>query len=118
MRKVRYLKAIALFEQKRYEESMDLFSSISAAPLTVISLFPLMIAGEWSQHEDPEESDDKLIDQSENGTSSVASAVPETLRARASLDSVRRSKEGESDSSSIISKHTETSSSGPPGQLL
>ena len=93
---------------------MDLFSSVSAAPRIVISLFPPAIAGEWSQHEETDESDAKLTDQGENEGSSAASAIPEGPRA--SLDSVRRSKIGESDdTSSILSKHTEISSSGPPG---
>jgi Vam6/Vps39-like protein vacuolar protein sorting-associated protein 39 len=113
---VRYLKAFALFEQKKYEESMDLFSSVSATPRVVISLFPPVIAGEWSQHEELEESDSKLTEQGENGGSSVASAIPEGLRA--SLDSTRKSKDGESDTSSILSKHTEISTSGPPGIIF
>ena len=115
LRTVRYLKAFALFEQKKYDESMDLFSSVSATPRMVISLFPPQIAGDVSQHEDPDDSESKPTDQAENGTSSpvIASAVPEGLRA--SLDSTRKSKDGESDTSSILSKHTEISSSGPPG---
>jgi hypothetical protein len=115
LRTVRYLKAFALFEQKKYDESMDLFSSVSATPRMVISLFPPQIAGDVSQHEDPDDSESKPTDQAENGTSSpvIASAVPEGLRA--SLDSARKSKDGESDTSSILSKHTEISSSGPPG---
>ena len=115
LRTVRYLKAFALFEQKKYEESMDLFSSVSATPRIVISLFPPQIAGDISQHEEPEDSVSKTTDQSENGASSpiIASAIPEGLRA--SLDSPRKSKDGESDISSILSKHTEISSSGPPG---
>ena len=92
---------------------MDLFSSVSAAPRIVISLFPPIIAGEWSQHEETDESDSKSTDRGENGSSPVASAIPEGLRA--SLDSARRSKDGESDASSILSKHTEISTSGAPG---
>jgi Vam6/Vps39-like protein vacuolar protein sorting-associated protein 39 len=107
---VRYLKALALFEQKKYEESMDLFSSVSATPRIVISLFPPVIAGDWSQHEEPEV---KSTEQGENGTPTIASAIPEGLRK--SLDSPGKSKDGESDTSSILSKHTEISPSGPLG---
>jgi hypothetical protein len=87
---------------------MDLFSSVSAMPRSVISLFPPVIAGDLSQ-QDEEEIDN--IESNDNGTS-IASAVPQGLRS--SLDE-RRSKDGESDTSSIISKHTEISTSGPPG---
>jgi hypothetical protein len=114
LRTVRNLKAFALFEQKKYDESMDLFSMVSATPRIVISLFPPVIAGGWSQHEDTEESDAKVTEQGENGTpgtSAIASAIPEGLRA--SLDG--QPKDSESDTSSILSKHTETSTSGPPG---
>ena len=117
LRTVRYLKAFTLFEQKKYDESMDLFSSVSATPRIVISLFPPQIAGDLSQHENEasEDPDSKIADQPENEALSpvIASAIPEGLRA--SLDSPRKSKDGESDTSSILSKHTEISSSGPPG---
>jgi hypothetical protein len=114
LRTVRYLKAFALFEQKKYDESMDLFSLVSATPRIVISLFPPIIAGEWSQHEEPEDSEAKVTEQGENGTPAIASAIPEGLRAN--LDLVGRGhKDTESDTSSILSKHTETSTSGPPG---
>ena len=96
---------------------MDLFSSVSATPRIVISLFPPQIAGDLSQHENEasEDPDSKIADQPENEALSplIASAIPEGLRA--SLDSPRKSKDGESDTSSILSKHTEISSSGPPG---
>jgi hypothetical protein len=114
LRTVRYLKAFALFEQKKYDESMDLFSFVSATPRIVISLFPPIIAGEWSQHEEPEDSEAKVTEQGENGTPAVASAIPEGLRANLGLIG-RSPKETESDTSSILSKHTETSTSGPPG---
>ena len=115
LRTVRCLKAFVLFEQKKYEESMDLFSSVGATPRIVISLFPPQIAGDLSQHEDPEDTESKTTDQPENGASSpvIGSAIPEGLRA--SLDSTRKPKDGESDTSSILSKHTEISSPGPPG---
>ena len=114
LRTIRYLKAFALFEQKKYDESMELFSSVSATPRIVISLFPPVIAGEWSQHDEPEESEAKVTENGENGTSPViASAVPESLRA--SPDVTRRPKDTESDTSSILSKHTEITPTGPPG---
>ena len=112
LRTVKYLKAFALFEQKRYDDAMDLFSAVSATPSIVIGLFPQVIAGEWSQHEDTQETEGARL--TENGEASVvASAIPDNVRA--SLDSPRRSKYAESDSSSILSKHTEISSSSPPG---
>jgi Vam6/Vps39-like protein vacuolar protein sorting-associated protein 39 len=112
LRTIKYLKAFSLFEQKRYDEAMDLFSTVSATPRLVISLFPPIIAGEWSQHEDTEDIDPaKFIDNAESPV--VASAIPPNHRA--SLDSPRKPKDAESDTSSILSK-TESSSAGPPGE--
>ena len=91
---------------------MELFSSISANPRIVVSLFPPVIAGEWSQHDEQEEIRSKSSDPAENGASPVVvNVIPDGVRA--SLESSR--KDGESDTSSILSKHTEISPSGPPG---
>lgn len=122
IRTIRYLKAFALFEQKKYDDSMDLFSSVSAAPQNVIMLFPSVISGDLAIHEDSEENESKSPDQGEAislpSTSSpiIAKALPESTRT--SLESPRRPKDTESDASSIISKHTEIASSGPPGNLI
>jgi hypothetical protein len=114
LRTIKYLKAFSLFEQKRYDEAMDLFSEVSTTPRLVISLFPPIIAGEWSQHEDTEDIDPtKFIDNAESPV--VASAIPPNHRA--SLDSPRKPKDSESDTSSILSKQTESSSAGPPGEF-
>ena len=101
---------------------MDLFSSVSAAPQNVIKLFPSVISGDLAVHEDLEETDTKSSDQGEasslpsNSSPIIAKALPESIRA--SLESPRRPKESESDASSIVSKHTEIASSGPPGNLF
>src|SRR5271170_7244547 len=100
---------------------MDLFSSVSATPRIVISLFPPVIAGDWSQIEEPTPDDSASENPPENGlpsiaSPSIASAIPPVLRT--SLDSTRRLKDTESDTSSIHSKHTEISSAGPPGTGL
>ena len=111
LRTVRCLKAFALFEQKKYDESMDLFSSVSATPRIVISLFPPVIAGDLSEHDnDPSEA--YKTTEAENGTPTpvIASAIPDSLRANLE----QSTKDIESDASSILSKHTETSA-GPIG---
>jgi hypothetical protein len=89
---------------------MEFFSTISAAPLLVVQLFPPVIAGQLSELDEPDSSD---ISPPEGKDESmpVASAISDGIRS--SLDSPRRSREFESDASSIISKFTETS----PGPL-
>ena len=95
---------------------MDLFSSVSVTPRVVVGLFPPVIAGEWSQLEEPDEEDAKVADQADNGAPSLASAIPDGLRR--SLDSPRQSKDGESDTNSMLLKHTELVSAGPLGSIL
>jgi len=85
---------------------MQLFSSVSATPKTVVGLFPPAIAGEWSQYVETEvvDSDAKTTEQPENGTPgtpSIASAIPDAVR-----------KDTGSDTSSILSQRTEQSNAG------
>ncbi|KAG0636115.1 vacuolar sorting protein 39 domain 1-domain-containing protein [Tuber brumale] len=48
LREVKMLKAERLFEKRKYRESMDLFTEVSAPPERVIRLFPKVIAGDLS----------------------------------------------------------------------
>ena len=46
LRETKMLKAQALFDQKRWRESLDLFAEVEAPPERVIRLFPPLIAGD------------------------------------------------------------------------
>lgn len=46
MREVKILKAHILFNQRKYRDSIDLFTEVSAPPEKVISMFPPFIAGD------------------------------------------------------------------------
>ncbi|KAL8661562.1 MAG: hypothetical protein Q9202_005507 [Teloschistes flavicans] len=48
MREIKMLKAQWLFDLRRYRESLDLFTEVSAPPERVIRLFPPLIAGNVS----------------------------------------------------------------------
>ena len=48
LREVKILKAQILFNQRRYRDSVDLFTEVSAPPEKVICLFPPVIAGSTS----------------------------------------------------------------------
>ena len=58
MRDIKMQKAQMLFDQKKYRESIDLFTEVNAPPQRVISLFPPFIAGDGSASavEKPEKS--------------------------------------------------------------
>ena len=46
LRETKMLKAQHLFDQKKFRESLDLFSEVSAPPERVIRLYPSMFAGD------------------------------------------------------------------------
>lgn len=48
LREVQMLKAERLFEKRKYRDSMDLFTKVSAPPERAIRLFPRIIAGDLS----------------------------------------------------------------------
>ena len=48
LREIKMQKAQLLFDQRRYRDSLDLFSEVSAPPERVIRLFPPLIAGNAS----------------------------------------------------------------------
>ncbi|KAL8779961.1 MAG: hypothetical protein Q9213_006686 [Squamulea squamosa] len=50
LREIKMLKAQNLFDLRRYRESLDLFTEVSAPPDRVIRLFPPIIAGQLSAH--------------------------------------------------------------------
>lgn len=51
LREVQMLKAERLFEKRKYRDSMDLFTKVSAPPERAIRLFPRVIAGDLSVSE-------------------------------------------------------------------
>ncbi|KAL8838320.1 MAG: hypothetical protein Q9176_005131 [Flavoplaca citrina] len=60
LREIKMLKAQNLFDLRRYRESLDLFTEVSAPPERVIRLFPPIIAGQLSAQATP-------INDDENG---------------------------------------------------
>ncbi|KAK4204819.1 putative Vam6/Vps39-like protein, partial [Triangularia verruculosa] len=69
MREVKMQKAEALFKQKKYRESMDLFNEdeVDAPPERVLKLFPKIIAGDLSGVEEEEKKDDSDHEGSTDG---------------------------------------------------
>jgi Vam6/Vps39-like protein vacuolar protein sorting-associated protein 39 len=48
LRQIKMMKAQALFDQRRYRDSLELFAEASAPPKKVIAMYPKSIAGELS----------------------------------------------------------------------
>jgi hypothetical protein len=73
MREVKMLKAEALFKQRKFRQSLDLFNEdeVHAPPERVLRLYPRVIAGELSvepQREETVEEDDSNHDNDDAGT--------------------------------------------------
>ncbi|PWW79347.1 hypothetical protein C7212DRAFT_272907 [Tuber magnatum] len=123
LREVKMLKAERLFEKRKYRESMDLFTQVSAPPERAIRLFPKVIAGNLSIC-DTAASDS--INSGEAADGSDAATNPETSSIRnisltkkvGDASSIFNFGGGKShaddDSASIAVKHTETIPDGPP----
>ncbi|KAE8354113.1 hypothetical protein BDV28DRAFT_156480 [Aspergillus coremiiformis] len=62
LRTIKMEKAQGLFSLRKYRDSMDLFTEISAPPESVIRLYPRVIAGGLSSIDEEEESEDSTID--------------------------------------------------------
>ena len=82
LREIKMLKAQDLFDRRKYRDSLDLFTEVSAPPERVISLYPTIISGESSLLEIVQEGGDRTSTETPrgNGTGeiSVASAEFET----------------------------------------
>ncbi|RMJ23153.1 Vacuolar morphogenesis protein AvaB [Aspergillus sp. HF37] len=112
LREVKRDKANALFGMRKYRDSMDLFTEISAPPETVIRLYPKIIAGDLSVREDQEDTDSDSQpkpngtqtqdnDAAEDGPSKTAPQAP-SMRS-----SLRTKTDGSSDSDSVRGKSAE-----------
>ncbi|PGH14766.1 hypothetical protein AJ80_05810 [Polytolypa hystricis UAMH7299] len=91
LREAKLQKAQILFDQRRYRDSLDLFTEVSAPPELVIRLYPKLIAGSLStvvEEEKPQEAQDEAEDQSSqksNGskTNGVEPGVEDKGKAKA-----------------------------------
>ncbi|RAK89866.1 HbrB-domain-containing protein [Aspergillus costaricaensis CBS 115574] len=122
LRQIKLEKAEGLFKMRKYTDSMDLFTEISAPPETVIRLYPKIIAGELSSIvEEPEESEDGTTDSQsktqENNSPADAPAAeeppaPKTLSHAPSVMSLLRTRTDDaSDAGSIRGKVVEDAKS-------
>ncbi|RAL08568.1 putative vacuolar morphogenesis protein AvaB [Aspergillus homomorphus CBS 101889] len=121
LREIKLEKAEGLFRLRKYADSMDIFTEISAPPETVIRLYPKIVAGELSSvTEDQEESEDSATESPSktpdnqkqvdgNHTSDVAvAATAKTLSHAPSVMSLLRTKTDDlSDAASIRTRMTE-----------
>lgn len=111
LREVKRDKANALFGMRKYRDSMDLFTEISAPPETVIRLYPKMIAGDLSVREDQEDTDSDSKPKP-NGTQThdtdaedgPSKTAPQAASVRSSLGTKT---DGSSDSDSVRGKNAE-----------
>lgn len=97
VRDIKIIKAQQLFDQRKYRDSIDLFTEVSAPPERVIGMYPPFIAGEASPlsplHKDNLKEDH--LEAATPGASDAKTAVEETAANRPSSEnSVKYSTEG------------------------
>jgi len=85
LREIKMLKAQDLFDQRKYRDSLDLFTEVSAPPERVISLYPSIISGdtlpsEGSQHSGDAEAESNVLAES-SAPSTESTTQPETSKA-------------------------------------
>lgn len=88
VRDIKMMKAQDLFNQRRYRDSIDLFTEVSAPPRRVISLYPPFIAGEASAL-----SAQRKAFQPKDDTQQTTDGAPESTSAPNETSSKQRSKE-------------------------
>ncbi len=89
VRDIKIIKAQELFDQKRYRDSVDLFTEVSAPPERVIRMYPPFIAGNASPlsplHKDNLKEDH--FEAGTNGASDIKTSSEETPLAKPSSES-------------------------------
>ncbi|KAL8816130.1 MAG: hypothetical protein Q9223_004810 [Gallowayella weberi] len=109
LREIKMLKAQTLFDLRRYRESLDIFTEVSAPPERVIRLFPPIIAGHLSAQsdalQDGQESKESYADHVTSNSGSPPKGPGETGSGDAALSHTS------TDDSKAEKAHTTSSSS-------
>ncbi|KAF7595273.1 Vacuolar morphoproteinsis protein 6 [Aspergillus hancockii] len=124
LRTIKLEKAQGLFTLRKYRDSMDLFTEISAPPETVIRLYPRIVAGDLTSIDDEEESEGSTADgpvklnegqaHLDNATAEDVPA-PKTLTHAPSVRSLLRARTDDwSDAGSIRGKPAEDARNEKP----
>lgn len=107
LREIKMQKAQVLFDKRKYRDALDLFTEVSAPPERVIRLYPKIIAGELTTHEEKsedEESHEGTNGGSVNGDTAVESSEgADAPKSAALINVLRQHKAPASDASSIRS---------------
>ncbi|KAI9775511.1 MAG: Vacuolar morphogenesis protein 6 [Geoglossum umbratile] len=138
LREVKMQKAQKLFGQRKYRQSLDLFTEVSAPAERVIKLYPRIVSGDLAPIDDAVASDNESVPETnanhESGTlaqngdlakpaddtkrSAVGKLKAESKKNASDTSSIRswiRGDVGEgSDTGSVLGKHSETVSSDKP----
>ncbi|KAE8137881.1 HbrB-domain-containing protein [Aspergillus pseudotamarii] len=124
LRTIKMEKAQGLFTLRKYRDSMDLFTEISAPPETVIRLYPKVIAGDLSSIDEEEESEESTTDDPSklndgqvqlDGANTENGPASKTLNHAPSVRSLLRTRTDDwSDAGSIRGKTTEEARNEKP----
>lgn len=107
LREIKMQKAQSLFDQRRYRDSLDLFSEVSAPPERVIRLFPPNIAGDISVLSTNQENHD-------HNQATDFTAEPDHVEVQKTASTESGAKEGSSKNGSENVSSRDDDSSQPP----
>ena len=94
VRDIKMMKAHDLFDQRRYRESIDLFTEVCAPPGRVISLYPPFIAGSISIRT-PQHGQSQV----QNPSKQASDSAPDSTSVSPETSSTQRSKESSTEES-------------------
>lgn len=108
LREIRMVKAQRLFDQRRFRESLELFTDVSAPPERVIRLYPPLISGpEAPIANDQDERAEASHDGSEQNKETIVDAEKTGSNYMGASDSAHRSGEADSTKPSVRSSHND-----------
>lgn len=108
LREIKMVKAQRLFDQRRFRESLELFTDVSAPPERVIRLYPPLISGpEAPIANDQDESAEASHDGSEQNKETIVDAEKRGSKDIGASDSAHRSGEADSTKPSVKSSHND-----------
>lgn len=90
LREIKILKAQSLFDQRRFRDSLDLFTAVSAPPERVIRLYPSLISGPVQPSGSVKDGDAMVSqnDSNQKGATAPQDAGPPSPKNRGSSDSI------------------------------
>lgn len=111
LREIKMVKAQKLFDQKRFRESLELFTDVSAPPERVIRLYPPLISGPEAPTVNEQDENPELHDGSEQNNETAVDAGKSSSSHKGDADPTKASIRSSHNDKDDIVKDSETRAS-------